>query len=375
MHSNVTDLVSSQEKLKQALTEVKRLKDRLQAESEYLQDEIKTKDNLDEIVGHSRVMATTLHKVEMVATTDSTVLLLGETGTGKELLARALHFRSKRNPRPLIKVDCGTLPPGLIERQLFGHEKGAFTGAYEKKMGRFELADGGTIFLDEIGELPMELQSKLLRVLEDGTFQRLGSKREKKVDVRVIAASNRDLRDEMRAGRFRPDLYYRLGVFVIESPPLRDRREDISLLASFLLSKYAAAMGKTIHSIDGASLDALVTYDWPGNIRELRNVIERSVILCSSDTLVVEDTFGKHEVQPETERGGLNQDLEGVERARILEALQVSGWKIKGKDNAASRLGLRPSTLRSKMKKLGIIRTDSPTNTFTARALSRKQTG
>jgi transcriptional regulator with GAF, ATPase, and Fis domain len=257
---------------------------------------------------------------------------------------------------PLIKIDCATLPSGLIESELFGHEKGAFTGAQETKVGRFELADGGTVFLDEIGELSLELQAKLLRVLQEGEFLRLGAKREQKVDVRIIAATNRDLRHEMGEGRFRSDLYYRLSVFPIESPPLRDRREDIPLLASYFLSRFQATAGKKIDTIAKSSIEALVAYNWPGNIRELQNVIERSAILSSGDTLIVQEVLGDFPVRDREPANSLAQNLEDVERANILSALEESGWKVKGEGNAASRLGINPSTLRSRMKKLEIAK-------------------
>ena len=352
----VQDVTQAKKDLDGALAEVKRLRDQLQAESIYLQEEIKTTHNFDEIIGNSAPMHATLRMVEQVAPTDATVLLLGETGTGKELLARAIHSRSGRKDRPLIKVDCGTLPSGLIESELFGHEKGAFTGAHELKVGRFELANTGTIFLDEIGELPLDLQSKLLRVIEDGRFQRLGAKDEQEVDVRIIAATNRDLKTEMREGRFRSDLYYRLGVFPIESPPLRDRREDIPLLVSFFVSRCTVSMGKKINAIDNASLEMLVAYDWPGNVRELRNIVERSVILSQSDTLEVKEALGRVEELSPAPNGLLKQSLQSVERARIIHALEESNWKIKGPQHAASRLGLSPSSLRTRMKKLGITR-------------------
>ena len=353
---DITSILETRESLERTISEVARLQEQLQKESEYLREEIKGEHNFAEIIGNSRVIAATLKKVELVAPTDATALLLGETGTGKELVARAIHARSRRSGRALIKVDCGTLPSGLIESELFGHEKGAFTGAHDSKVGRFELADNGTIFLDEIGELPLELQSKLLRVLEDGKFQRLGAKHEQEVDVRVIAATNRELRSEMEDGRFRNDLYYRLSVFPIEIPPLRDRREDIPLLVSFFVSKSAAALGKSIDSIDTASLDALTAYDWPGNVRELRNVIERAVILNSGDVLDVKEVLGPVEAPSQAQHGRLKQDLQSIERNHIINALEESGWKIKGPDNAAGRLGLSPSSLRTRMKKLGITR-------------------
>jgi PAS domain S-box-containing protein len=352
----VQDVTEATENLERALAEIKELRDRLKAEAEYLREDFEREHGFDEIVGNSDVMAATLHKVEQAAKTDATVLLLGETGTGKELLARALHSRSNRRSMPLVKIDCATLPSGLVESELFGHEKGAFTGATERKLGRFELADGGTIFLDEIGELSLELQAKLLRVLQEGEFIRLGAKLEQKVDVRIIAATNRDLKKEMREQRFRSDLYYRLSVFPIESPPLRDRREDIPLLASYFLSRFLATVGKKINTIEKSCMERLAAYDWPGNVRELQNVIERSAILCSGDTLVVDEALGDFEAHDLRGASARSHNLEDVERAAIQRALEESGWKIKGEGNAASRLAINPSTLRSRMKKLGISR-------------------
>ena len=354
--TDVTEQVLVRKELERAVAELTALKEQLQAESQYLQSEIKGQHDFEEIIGDSPALAATLRKVEMVAPTDSTVLLMGETGTGKELLARAIHARSGRSHRPLVKVDCSTLPEGLIESELFGHVKGAFTGAHETKEGRFELAHEGTVFLDEIGELPMDLQSKLLRVLENGEMQRVGSKEERTVDVRVIAATNRDLAGEVREGRFRSDLYYRLGVFPIESPPLRDRREDIPAIAALFASRSAAAMGRSFSKIDRATMDNLVAYDWPGNVRELRNIIERAVILCSGKTLAVEEKLSDAISRTRETPGSFKQDLHAIERTQILEALKASNWKVKGTGGAADRLGLKPSTLRSRMQRLGISR-------------------
>jgi PAS domain S-box-containing protein len=353
---DITAIMATRNELADTLNTVRELNDRIQRESHYLQTEIKSSHNFDEIIGNSVAMRATLEKIEQVAPTDATVLLLGETGTGKELLARAVHSRGKRSRQPLIKVDCATLPPGLIDSELFGHEKGAFTGAHESRQGRFELADGGTIFLDEIGELPPDLQAKLLRVIQEGEFRRLGGKREHKVDVRVIAATNRNLRQEMRAGRFRSDLYYRLGTFPIEIPPLRDRREDIPLLTSFFVTDRSKALGKDIASVPKATMNALMAYDWPGNVRELQNVCEQAIILSPKNEFVLPAGFAGTEAPRRRARGSTAKDLKSIEREHILEVLAESGWKIKGEGNAANRLGLKPSTLRSRMKKLGIER-------------------
>ena len=357
-HRDITEQVTARKKLERTVSDVSAQRQQLKADAQYLRHELESRLGPEGIAGSSPALQAAIKKVEQVAGTDSTVLLCGETGTGKELLARAVHSSSHRSKRPLIKVDCANLPSGLIESELFGHEKGAFTGAVEARAGRFELADGGTIFLDEIGELPLELQSKLLRVLEEGRFQRLGSKRERQTDVRVIVATNRELEAEVREGRFRADLYYRLAVFPIGSPPLRQRREDIPLLASLFLSRMKGS--KKITSIEPASLDRLVSYDWPGNVRELRNVIERAVILCSGEVLTIDEASGSAaEATPtdaERKSGLLRQDMQSVERATILRALEESNWKVKGADSAASRLGLSPSTLRYRMAKLGIER-------------------
>jgi len=354
LHTNLTDLVRAQRELERALAEIAQLKEKLQSENQYLHEMIESSHDFHEIIGNSELLRKTLRQLELVAETGSTVLLLGETGTGKERFAHAIHARSARKTRPLITVDCGTLPSGLIESELFGHEKGAFTGAYEPRVGRFELAHEGTIFLDEIGELPLDVQAKLLRVLEEGEVRRLGSQQARKVDVRVVAATNRDLEKATREGKFRADLYYRLSVFPITIPALRERREDIAPLVAFFVTRCSAELGKTFHSVSKESLGALEAYDWPGNVRELRNVIERSVILCQGETLELTESLGGVRAQPSRSKGLLKQDLAGLERARILRALEESDWKIKGDGNAASRLGLAPSTLRSKMRTLNL---------------------
>lgn len=339
--------------LRIALEEVERLSEQLRAENIYLQEEITTSLGFDEVVGESAPWRGILRQIEHVATTNASVLLLGETGTGKELLARAIHDRSPRKERPLVKVNLAALPSSLIESELFGHVKGAFTGAVADKIGRFQLADGGTLFLDEIGELDPELQTKLLRVLQEGEFERIGSPQTHQVDVRIVAATNRDLRGAMEEGRFRPDLYYRLAVFPIDVPPLRLRRDDIPLLTWHFIAKKQGRLGKTIRSIPAHVMQALVDYDWPGNVRELENVIERAMILTSTPVLdlpevltpVVKTAHSMH-VAPCRE----------IDRAAILAALEACGGKIKGAGNAAERLGLKPSTLRYRMKTLGIQR-------------------
>lgn len=330
--------------LRDALGEIEQLKDRLRDENIYLREEIKSSHNFDEIIGQSDPLRLTLSKIEHVAGTDATVLLVGETGTGKELLARAIHNRSARTERPLVKVNCATLPRSLIESELFGHVKGAFTGAFADKVGRFQLADGGSIFLDEIGELDVDLQTKLLRVLQEGQFERIGSGETITVDVRVIAATNRDLHKAMSEERFRPDLYYRLAVFPIEVPPLRLRREDIPLLAWHFIIRRQGRLGKTFQSIPMKVMNSLVEYDWPGNVRELENVIERSMILSPGPALLLAEslTVPSQSHKPAAFSG----PLEDVDRAHIVNVLEDCKWKVKGEGNAAERLGLKPSTLR-----------------------------
>ncbi|MBE0582948.1 MAG: sigma 54-interacting transcriptional regulator, partial [Desulfofustis sp.] len=291
-----------------------------------------------------------LYKVEQIASSDTTVLVLGETGTGKELVARAIHTLSLRNSRPLVKVNCAALPANLIESELFGHEKGAFTGAQSKHLGRFEIADGATLFLDEIGELPFDLQAKLLRVVQDGEFERLGGSRTIKVDVRLIAATNRDLEEEVRTGNFREDLWYRLNIFPITMPPLRERSDDIPLLVEFYIDKIARRMGKTITHISTSVMAELQNYRWPGNIRELENVLERAVINSSGPKLHLADELKR---PPKFLSTGTDT-LEAMERKHILRVLEQTNWKVSGKNSAADVLGLDRSTLRARMIKLNI---------------------
>jgi PAS domain S-box-containing protein len=356
-----------------------REKARLQQESVYLQEEIKAAYNFEEIIGRSPALAAVLEHVRAVAPTGASVLIQGETGTGKELIARAIHSFGKRRDKPLIKVNCAALPASLVESELFGHEKGAFTGAIARRVGRFELANGGTIFLDEIGELPLEMQAKLLRVLQEQEFDRIGGRTPIRVDVRVIAATNRDLAKAVRDREFREDLFYRLNVFPIQLPPLRQRVGDVPLLAYYFLSRFAAQLGKHIHGIEPATMDRLVAYPWPGNIRELENVVERAVILGRGELLEIDpmtlpvapssgaaarpvpaDSDSQRATPPATSPGGPpvagTSTLEGVERNHIRAVLDKTNWRIEGLGGAAQILGLHPNTLRSRMKKLGIAR-------------------
>ena len=331
---------------------------RLKAQNEYLQEEIKLNHNFEEIVSKSKNFHKVLQQIEKVASTDATVLIVGESGTGKELIARAVHNISTRSKRPLVKVNCATLPANLIESELFGHEKGAFTGALDKKLGRFELADGGTIFLDEIGELPVELQAKLLRILQEGEFERLGNPKTFKVNVRVIAATNRNLQQAIEKKEFREDLYYRLNVFPITTPPLKERKEDIPLLIKHFIHKFEGKIGKKINKVDPKVTEALITYDWPGNIRELENLIERALILSTSDTLEYGDWLPMiKKIAVNTENGKpVLRSIEEVEREHIINTLKQTNWKVSGEKGAAKILGLNATTLEARMKKLGIVR-------------------
>jgi formate hydrogenlyase transcriptional activator len=338
-----------------AFREIASLKNRLEEEKLYLEEEIQTAYNFEEIVGHSAALRRVLQEVENVAETDSTVLIYGETGTGKELLARAIHNLSPRRNRTLVKVNCAAIPTGLLESELFGHEKGAFTGAIERRIGRFELAHQGTIFLDEVGEVPLELQSKLLRVLQEREFERLGSSRTIHVDVRVIAATNSDLAKLVAEKKFRSDLYYRLNVFPMTLPPLRERPEDIPLLVNIFAHKFAQQMKKSIERIPKETMTALTAYNWPGNIRELQNLIERAVILSRNSVLEVPLIELKQSAESIAERTETTV-LEAVEREHILRVLRESNWVISGSTGAATRLGMPRTTLNNKMRKLGITR-------------------
>jgi chemotaxis protein methyltransferase CheR len=333
-----------------AFTEIKKLKEQLEGERAYLQDEIKLGHNHEKIIGQSDGLKYVLYKVEQIAGSNTTVLIHGETGTGKELVARAVHNLSLRKNRALVKVNCATLPANLIESELFGHEKGAFTGSVSKHLGRFEVANGATLFLDEIGELPLELQAKLLRVLQDGEFERLGNSHTIKVDVRIIAATNRNLEEEVRMGRFREDLWYRLNIFPITLPPLRDRADDIPHLVDFYVNKIARRMGKDIAIIPDIVMTALQAYHWPGNIRELENVLERAVINSSGPKLHLVDELKK----PDKDLSTSQKTLEAVEREYIIRVLEQTKWKVSGKNSAAEILDLDRSTLRARMCKLNI---------------------
>jgi formate hydrogenlyase transcriptional activator len=359
---DITERKRAEEATLAAYEEIRRLKDQLQADNVYLQEEIKLKCNFGEIVGQTPAIRRVLHQVEQVAGTSSTVLLLGETGTGKELLARAIHSGSPRRARPMLTLNGAALPSTLIESELFGHEKGAYTGALTRQIGRFEQADGSTLFLDEIGELPLEAQVKLLRVLQYGQFERLGSTRTLSANVRIIAASNRDLGTLVKEGRFREDLYYRLNVFPIRLPALGERVEDIPLLVWSFVREFGRTMGRKIDSIPRETMEMLKRYAWPGNIRELRNVIERAMIVTHGQTLQVElpSLAGGTSFTPANSssatRPANGMTLDETQRCQILAVLQQTGWRVSGKNGAAIILGLKPTTLESRMAKLGIKR-------------------
>ncbi len=350
---DITEIKETQHALQTALGELNELKEKLEKENHYLKEEIRVEQGNSGMVGTSRPFKYMLQQIEQVANTDTTVLILGETGTGKELVARAIHSHSQRSDKPLVKVNCAALPSNLIESELFGHEKGAFTGAMARKTGRFELAHQGTLFLDEIGDLPLDLQAKLLRVLQEGELERVGSSETLKVNVRVLAATNHDLKELIREGKFREDLYYRLNVFPIYSPALRDRREDIPLLVQHFVDKLGARLGKRVATIPQKSFDALVSYHWPGNVRELENIIERALIISSNDKLELGEWF----IQQQSDEGNSGiLTLADSESQHILKALEQTSWRVSGPKGAARLLGLKPTTLESRMKKLGISR-------------------
>jgi formate hydrogenlyase transcriptional activator len=361
----------AEKSLHAAYGEIKRLKDRLQAENVYLRQEVGRQHNFGEIIGRSDALEQVFLRVAQVAPMNATVLLLGETGTGKGVVARAIHSSSARKDRPMITVNCTTLPATLVESELFGREKGAYTGSDSRQVGRFELADGGTIFLDEIGEMPLELQCKLLRVIQDGEFERLGSPRTIKSDVRIIAATNRDLTEEIRCGRFREDLYYRLNVFPITLPPLRQRKEDIPQLVAHFVAKFNKKIGRNVGSISQDTMDALQGYHWPGNVRELESVVERAIITSPGQALQVLDRF--HSFVNNDGQGAQNaglsvltrqtgqsaeefKGLAELEHDHIVRVLKTTRWRIEGKSGAAEILGLNASTLRARMRKYGIVR-------------------
>jgi PAS domain S-box-containing protein len=349
---DITERKESEVNLTKAHEELSQLKNQLEAENVYLQSELQLNQAFGEIVGQSDAIKHVHFKINQVAATDLTVLIMGETGTGKELVARAIHAASKRKDRPLIKVNCAALSPSLIESELFGHEKGAFTGAGARKLGRFELANGGTIFLDEIGELPLESQVKLLRVIQEGELERVGGTKTVKIDVRIIAATNRHLQQEVEKGTFREDLWYRLNVFPITAPPLRQRKEDIPLLVEHFVKASAKKFGKTLTSLTSGTMQRLQAHSWPGNVRELANVIERSVINSQGNVLRIVDRFEQTLDEPPSSV----KSLEEVEKEHIIRVLEHTGWRVEGTSGAAHLLGLKPSTLRARMAKLGIQR-------------------
>ena len=332
---------------------IAQLNTRLEADNAYLKEEIKSYHDFDEIVGESAPLRLALTRLAQVAPTNSSVLLLGPTGTGKELFARAVHERSRRHARPLVRVNCAALPPTLVESELFGHEKGAFTGAVALRQGRFELADGGTIFLDEIGDLAPEVQVKFLRVLQEGEFERVGSSRTRRVDVRVIAATHRDLEAEVAKGNFRADLFYRLSVYPIHVPSLRERSEDVPQLVWFFIHRHQRELGRRITKVPQSVMESLKQHSWPGNVRELENVVERAMIASTGDTLQLDDALPFSGLS--MAQSAAPDNLDAVQRAHIETILQRCGWRINGTGNAAERLGIHPNTLRFRMKKLGVV--------------------
>ncbi|HOD35743.1 MAG TPA: sigma 54-interacting transcriptional regulator [Syntrophales bacterium] len=359
---DITERKRAEEALEAAFDEIKMLKEQLEAENIYLREEVGLKKGFTEIVGGSDSIKYVMHRIRQVAPTRTTVLLEGETGTGKELFARLIHEASGRREQPFVNVNCAGLPPNLIESELFGREKGAFTGATVKQIGRFELADGGTIFLDEIAELPLELQAKLLKVIEDGEFERLGSPHSVKVDVRIIASTNRNLEEEISKGRFRKDLFYRLSVFPVTIPPLRQREGDIALLLKFFAERFGKRHGRGVKHFPQGTMKTLERYEWPGNVRELMNVVERAVIVSEGPELRLADQIGTPKTGPVGQKASGHAEeretkgLVDVEREHILKTLRETGWRIEGRRGAAEIIGMNPSTMRARMRKLGIKR-------------------
>lgn len=352
----VSNLIAN-EKVRQAMDEIKRLNQKLQHQNDYLEEEIQSQYGVGSMITESPIMKNVLQNVQLVAKTDTTVLVTGESGTGKELIARAIHEGSDRKGQSLIKMNCAALPAQLIESELFGHEKGAFTGAIDQRIGKFELASGSTLFLDEIGELPLDLQAKLLRVLQEKEIERLGSNKTIQTDVRIVSATNRNLLKEVEEGRFRSDLYYRLNVFPIQLPPLRERKEEIPALANHFLQKKARKLGKSLKGFSAGVLKQMTAYSWPGNIRELEHVIERSAILTQEPTIKnVQLSAGKRKLSEEIDFDGPITTLAENERRHIMKALAHCNWKVSGVGGAAELLDMKPSTLEFRMKKLGIKR-------------------
>ncbi len=361
---DITAKKQSEHDLRRALEEISRIRDQLEADNTYLRERVHARANLDGVLGTSDVMRYVVARIHLVAPTPSTVLLLGETGVGKSLLAQAIHNLSPRQARPLVTLNCGALAPTLVESELFGHEWGAFTGAATARAGRFQIANGGTLFLDEIGELTLDLQAKLLRVVQDGTFVRLGSNVPLKADVRLIVATNRPLEDDVRAGRFRQDLWYRLNIFPITVPPLRQRPDDIPALARHFVEKHCRKLGRPIPDVSKATITVLRTHTWPGNVRELENVIERAVIVSRGSRLAIgvnELPAANFQSASRTNRSAVGEPvtLEELERQHIVATLERLHWRVEGTDGTAVALGINASTLRNRMRKLGIARPGS----------------
>ncbi len=366
---DITERVSAEQEKQRAFEEIARLKEALELERDYLREEVNHTFRLGEIVGHSPALGRVLAQTEAVSSTKANVLILGESGVGKELLARAIHDHSPRRERPLVKVNCASIPRELFESEFFGHVRGAFTGAHRDRVGRFELADGGTLFLDEVAEIPLELQGKLLRMVQEAEFERVGEERTRKADVRIIAATNRNLRNEVERGRFREDLFYRLSVFPIEVPPLRERREDILPLANHFIALTCRELDRERLTLARSQAEALLAYDWPGNVREMRNVIERAVILARGKRLwfdppVIKSGLDANAEVPPCEAAApaaeflTAAEFEQRERANIVRALERANWKVSGPNGAAALLGLKPTTLGYRMKSLGIKRAE-----------------